>query len=211
MRRLSSPARRAWIRIAYLLPLITGVLLLIYALIPHLFFSYEEAIYNTQSPFELMGNTWRECRTLLNGSEASANAVMFSMVQSAVVVLSWVCILLYAVVALAAAICSCVAFSNRPTSKEANRAKRWMQFFCANRVLYVLACLLPLLPAAFPHILLASYREFLFYDSMKLFFMSPPDLAVAAVAVLCNLLSFFLLLSAQNEEHMDMFRLYKAK
>lgn len=210
MKPLSSSARRALIRFAYLLPVFSGMLLLIYALIPHLFFVYGDAIYNTQSPFELMQNTWKESQALLNGAEASAKAVMFSFTMSAVVILSWVFTAVYATVAIASAICSCIAFSHRPTEREANRAKRWMQFFCPNRVLYIIVNLLPLLPAAFPYILLHFYRTQMFYD-MSLHHMGPPDFVLAAVAVLLNLAAFLLLMPAQNEEHMDMFRLYKAK
>ena len=210
MKPLSSSARRGLIHFAYLLPIFTGLLLLIYALIPHLFFVYGEAIYNTQSPFELMQNTWKECQALLNGAEASAGAVMFSFTMSAMVILSWICTIVYAVVAIASAICSCIAFSHRPTEREANRAKRWMQFFCPNRILYIVVNLLPLLPAAFPYILLHFYRTQMFYE-ISLHYMGPPDLVLAVIAVLLNLASFLLLLSAQNEEHMDMFRLYKAK
>ena len=104
MKPLSSSARRGLIHFAYLLPVFSGMLLLIYALIPHLFFVYGEAIYNTQSPFELMQNTWKECQALLNGAEASAGAVMFSFTMSAMVILSWICTVVHAVVAIAAGI-----------------------------------------------------------------------------------------------------------
>ena len=210
MKPLTSPLRRGLIRTVYLLPAITGLILLVYAMIPHLFFMRGELIYNTQSPFALMSTTWTECQALFDAVEASAGAVSFSFLMSAVVILSWIFSVLYTVVAIASAICSCVAFSHRPTAKESNRAKRWMQFFCANRVLYVISLLLPLLPAAFPYILVSCYQKQLFFD-VSLYFMGPPDLLLAIVFAVLNAASFLFLLPAQSEEHMDMFRLYKSK
>lgn len=210
MKPLSTSARQGMIRAVYLSPAIVGTLLLIYSFIPHLFFVYGDAAYNTLSPFGLMGNTWTECQALFDAAEASVGAVSFSLMMSAAVVLSWICAILYAVMAAVSAICSCAAFSYRPTAKEANRAKRWMQFFCMNRVIYVIGLLLPILPAAFPHILLSCYQKQLHYN-MSLHFMGPSDLLLAAILCTLNAAVFLCLLRAQNEEHMDMFRLYKAK
>ena len=209
MIRLSSPTKRALIRLCYLLPAITGAALAIWAFIPHLFFKFN-SIGKTQSPFTLICERWDGCQTILNGAEASGPAIAYSFTVSALIIISWIFLILYAIVAAAAAICSTVAFSYRPTEKEANRAKRWMQFFCANRVLYVSTLLLPLLPAAFPNILLACYRKQMLYDA-SLYFIGPSDLLLAAIFVTLNIASFLVLLKAQNEEHMDMFRLYKAK
>ena len=210
MMQLSSPTKRTLIRLCYWMPAITGILLAVWAFIPHLFFMYGEAIYETRSPFELVCNTWSECQELLNGAEASPAAVSFSLIMSAAVIALWICLAIYATVASAAAICSTVAFSYRPTAREANQAKRWMQFFCANRVLYAISNLLILFPAAFSQILLACYQKQMHYE-MSLHFIGPSDLILAILAALVNLASFFLLLKAQNEERMDLFRLYKAK
>ena len=210
MMRLSSPTKQGLIRLCYLLPAITGIALAVWAFVPHLFFMYGDVLYETRSPFDLVCNTWTECQALLNGAEASPAAVSFSLVMSAVVIALWICVVIYATVALAAAICSTVAFSYRPTAREANQAKRWMQFFCANRVLYAIANLLILLPAAFSHILLAAYQKQMHYE-MSLHFIGPSDLILAILALLLNLGAFLLLLRAQGEEHMDLFRLYKAK
>ena len=69
MKPLSSSARQGMIRAVYLSPAIVGTLLLIYSFIPHLFFVYGDAAYNTLSPFELMGNTWTECQALFDAAE----------------------------------------------------------------------------------------------------------------------------------------------
>jgi len=109
-------------------------------------------------------------------------------------------------------ICSIKAFSVPHTHPDANRAKRWMRFFCPNRITYALANLLPLLPAFFPHILLSNYRSQLGY-LMQLFYEPAwlPLWLVVAVLVVVNLVGFFALLGAQEREEMDMFRLYKKK
>ncbi len=202
---------RALIRIAYLLPAISLVGLLIHFAVPHIFFLWNGEIYETMNLFTLMGNTWKECRAATDlSADGSVEALYFSYVMSFFVILSWVAIVLFAVLAVAAAVCSCRAFSYAPTAREANRAKRWMQLFCPNRVLYVLTCLLPLIPAAFPMILEACYRKFFFYE-IDVLFIGPADLLTAAIAVVLCIGAFLALLPAQACEHMDLYRLYKAK
>lgn len=211
MKRLPSPLARAWIRIAYLLPAILGLAMLIYAFVPHLFYFYNGVPYETWSPFTLMGNTWDECQVMLDASATgSSSAYFFSLIMSVFVLLSWICAILYGIMAAASAIFSCAAFSKAPTDRFANRSKRWMQFFCPNRVLYVITNLLLLLPAAFPYLLQYFYRTQMSYE-MKLYFIGPSDLLLAGIFVALNLISFLALLPAQAREHMDMFRLYKAK
>ena len=118
----------------------------------------------------------------------------------------------YSFVAIPAAICSVKAFSVPYTHLEANHAKRWMRFFCPNRITYALANLLLLLPALFPHILVSNYLSQLGY-LMELWFTPHwlPLWLVVAVLVSVNLVGFFALLGAQSREQMDMFRLYKKK
>lgn len=211
MSRAPSLLRRALIRIAYLLPAIFGIVMLIVALLPHVFFFYNGAAYETQSMLSLMASTWEESRAMLDGSvNGSSAAYFFSLIMSVFVVLSWVCGILYALTAAASAVCSCIAFAYPPTHPISNRSKRWMQFFCPNRVLYVLSNLLLLLPAAFPQILQHFYRTQFAYD-MKLYFIGVNDLILAIVFVVVNVTSFLALLPAQADEHMDLFRLYKSK
>ncbi len=210
MKPLSHKARRALIRIAYLSPAAVGAVLLIYACIPHLFFIWNGTAYDTLSPLSLVGRTWSECRALGEASSASGGAVMFSFVMTAAVVVFWICLILYASYAVAVGICSCRAFAFSPTDAEANRAKRWMQFFCPNRPLFVLSGLLPIVCAAFPTLLLSCYRNYLFYD-MSLGVIGIPDLLLAALLCLLSLSLYLFTLRAQAEEHMDLFRLYKAK
>ncbi len=209
MSAISAP-KRAVIRLAYLAPLITGCLLLIWSFVPHIFFMMNGTAYETLSTAELMSNTWRECRALFEEASASPGAVMFATWMRIAVVAAWVCIVLYAFFCLAGAICSTVAFAYAPTAKEANLAKRWMQFFCPNRPLYVISCLLPLLPSAFPHLLLLCYRTQLVYD-MSIHFIGPSDLLLAVLLSALNIGAFLLTLREQDRGHLDLYRLYKSK
>ncbi len=212
MNALSSPARRVLIRIAYWLPAISGLILLIYACVPHLFFIYNDTALDTLSVFELVGNTASQCGSITNGTaEGSNTAIVFAYIMTFFVILFWIAVVAYTVMALTAAITSSYAFSHAPTAKETNRAKRWMQFFCPGRVVYVIDNLVLLLAAAFPHILLYFYQTQMGYTDMSLHFFGPSDLLLAAILVTLNSISFLALLPAQAEEHMDMFRLYKAK
>ncbi len=210
MKPLSPNARRILIRLAYLSPVVCGALLFVYACIPHLFFVWNGAAHDTLSPLALVSRTWTECRALGDAAVASGGAVIFSFVMTVAVVVFWICLVLYALYAVAACVCSIRAFALSPTDAQANRAKRWMQFFCPNRPLFVLTGLLPIMCAAFPHILLACYRSYLFYD-VSLGFIGIPDLILAVILCLSSLALYFLTLRTQAEEHMDMFRLYKAK
>ncbi len=207
MKQKSSPAR-AWIRLSYWLPLITGTLLAVYSFIPHLFFKFGDALYNTLSPFTLMGNTWRECQALFDASSATPGALRFAILMTAAVILSWICILWYGAVALASAVCSTQAFSCRPTDPDANRAKRWLQFFCPNRIVLAVVHLLPLLPAAFALLVERCYHTQMLYG-VQLYYIGPPDLLLAAIFAAVNLCACFATLRWQREERMDMFCLYK--
>ena len=211
MKGLSSWGYRALIRLAYLLPAISLVVLVIHFAVPHIFFLYDGEVYETMNWFSLTGNTWTECRAMTDPDvTGSTEALYFSYVMSFFVILSWVCIVLFAMLATVSAICSCRAFAYAPTDRQSNRAKRWMQLFCPNRVLYVLTCLLPLLPAAFPMILEMCYRKLLFYE-IDVHFIGPAELWTAAVAAVLCVGAFIALLPAQSREHMDMYRLYKSK
>ena len=211
MRGSSDSLLRGLIRLSYLLPSITLVALIVHFAIPHIFFLYNGEVYETMNSFTLMGNTWSECRTMTDtATEGSTEALYFSYVMSFFVILSWVAIVLFAVLAITSAVCSLRAFAHVPTDREANRAKRWMQFFCPNRVLYVLTCMLLLIPASFALILEACYRKFFLYE-IEVLFIGPSEYLTVAIGVVLCVGAFLALLPAQSRLHMDMYRLYKAK
>ena len=209
---LSSPTKRTLIRVSYLCPLIGGFLLWIYFAIPHLYFIQGNLAYDTWSTFDLVSNTMRECVATLSGAtEGTSDAIYFAYTVGFFAILFWVALIAYTVTALAAAICSFYAFSKEPTSKESNRAKRYFRFLCPNRPTYVLCNLALLLAAAFPHILTACYHRQMGYADISLHFFFMPDLLLAAIAVLFGLVPYLALLPTQAKEHMDLFRLYKAR
>jgi hypothetical protein len=210
--KLSPSARRTLVRLAYLSPLLCGLILLILAAVPHLYFVYDGEAHETLSTLSLVSNTFGDCTAILNGSvEASNFAVVFSYAMIFFCILFWVGVITYAIMALSSAICSAVAFSYPPTAREANRAKRYFRLFCANRVLYVIPHLLIPLSAAFPQILLYFYRNQLGYRGMSLHFFGLSDLILATVLMALCLIAHFALLPTQTREHMDLFRLYKSK
>ena len=154
MNRISSKAARPLIRFAYLLPLIVGVFLLVYAAAPHLFYVLDGDPRESKGLFELMADTWDFCHKQLDGVfEITPEAMYFPYIMMTCIVLSWISCFLYAIAAIPSAICSLIAFSYPPTSKTANFAKRWMQFFCPNRGTYVFFQVIPIFSACFPLIL----------------------------------------------------------
>lgn len=207
---LSDTSKRFWVRLAYLMPAIVGVILLVHSLIPHVYFVYEEELYQTMSSHQLIGNTWQLCNDMLDRESVDQYVALFSYVMIFFVVLSRLFAVLYAIFAVLTSVFSVRAFSVLPTQKTANRSKRWLQLFCPNRVVYVVLCLLPLLPAFFPYILSYFYRVRLGME-MHVFFFGPSDPLLTGVLVLLLELSFLLTLKLQSQTHLDMFRLYKKK
>ena len=209
---LSSPVKRTLIRVSYLCPLLGGLLLWGFFAIPHLYFIQGNLAYETWSTFDLVSNTLRECGATLSGlTEGTSDAVYFAYTVGLFAVLFWISLIVYTVTAFAAAIGSLCAFSKEPTSRESNRIKRCFRFLCPNRPTYVFCNLSVLLAAAFPHILTACYHGQMGYTDISLHFFFMPDLLLAAIAVLFGLVPYLALLPAQASEHMDLFRLYKAR
>lgn len=219
MKQLPSSLSRPLIRITYCLPLLFGIVMLIHASVPHVFYIYmQDNVPNMgedQSLFGLMSSTWKLCTAWIKGTaegtaEGTPNAFYFSYMMNTAVVISWIAMVLYALTAIPAAICSFIAFSFPPTSRVSNQAKRWLQLFCPNRVLYVLALLLPLIPTSFSLFLQFGYRKLMHYD-MTVHYQGISDLALAAILTAISLAAFLLLLPAQRDEQMDMYRLCKPK
>jgi hypothetical protein len=207
----NSSLSRFGIRLAYLMPLVTFLLLVIYGLIPHLYFIYQDVAYETMSLFTMVGNTWRECRATLSESGGSASAVLFSYTMTAATVLFWGTLILHGIFSFASAICSVYAFSRIPTDRLTNRAKRILQLICPNRTCFVIGGLLPLLYATFPLLLRHCYREQM---SMSISIHATTGVMDPIPAILLVLLGtslFLATLPLQKREHLDLFRLYKQK
>lgn len=201
------------IRLVYLLPAVLCLLLLLFALIPHVYFVYDDAAYENQSLFTLLGNTWKECRAMLSNEAATQYAqyaVSFSYIMLAVVILVWGFAILYAAYAIMTAVFSVRAFSVSPTDSIANRSKRWLHLLCPNRFCYVLLGLLPILQGFFPTILSHCYRTRLGLD-MRVHYLVIHDPIVTTLLVVLTQIAFLATLRIQSREHMDLFRLYKKK
>lgn len=209
MKHHSNPTHRALIHVCYLLPAIFGILLLIYAAVPHLWFVYNGDAYSTMNLFELQENAWDFYKQIQSGAIESSSAVTwFEQLLPIVSALFWILPILYALLAVTVTICSLVAFSFEPTSRTSNRAKRVLHLVCPNRVTYLLLPLLPLASALFPQLVLLLYRLQGLKISLYTFFVA--DWILVLIFAVVNALVFFLLLPMQSEEHLDMFRIYKS-
>ena len=209
MRRYSNPTHRALIHLCYLLPAILGILLLIYAAIPHLWFVYNGDAYSTMNLFELQSNAWDFYEQIQSGTVENSTAVTwFEDLFPIVSALFWILPIVYALLVAMITVCSIVAFSFEPTSRIANRTKRILHLVCPNRVTYILLPLLPLFSALFPQLMLWLYRLQGMKIGLYTFFVA--DWILVLIFVALNAAVFILLLPMQNEEHLDMFRIYKS-
>jgi len=75
MSRNQNIAHRALIHLCYLLPAIFGILLLIYAAVPHLWFVYDGNAYSTMNLFELQENAWAFYEDIEAGTVENSTAV----------------------------------------------------------------------------------------------------------------------------------------
>lgn len=208
----SKSIKKKLITLAHILPLITSVILWAQMLIPHLYFVYEGKAQKTMSPFGLMSNAWEYCQSAIkNGVDTTGFDVnIFSRRVTIFIVLIWAALILHFIVSLLLTITSVSAFSNEPTSKQANVAKRVLHLICPNRVCLVTCNLLPIVPALFPYVLENTYRSLLLIE-MKAFFVGPSQLWIMIPLILLCEILFLSLIPAQRDLHMDMFRLYKKK
>ena len=209
MKRYSNPAHRALIHLCSLLPAIFGIVLLVYAAVPHLWFVYDGDAYSTMDLFELQSNAWEFYEQIKTGAiESTAAVVWFEQLLPVVSALFWILPIVYALVAAMITVCSIVAFSFEPTSRTANRTKRILHLICPNRVTYLLLPLLPLFSALFPQLMLWLYRLQGMNIRLYTFFLA--DWILVLILAVLNAVVFILLLPMQNEEHLDMFRIYKS-
>ena len=139
MKHYVNPTHRALIQLCYLLPAIFGILLMVYAAVPHLWFVYNGEAYSTMNLFELQENAWDFYVQVQSGAIESNEAVVwFEELLPVVSALFWILPILYAILTLAITVCSIVAFSFDPTTRIANRTKRILHMVCPNRVTYLL-------------------------------------------------------------------------
>ena len=209
MSNMSVRTRRILIQLCYLLPALFGILLLIYAAVPHLWFVYNKEAYSTMDLFELQGNAWNFYEQIKAGKIENTSAVVwFEQLLPVVSALFWILPILYAFMAVAITVCSLVAFSYEPTTRIANRTKRILHMVCPNRITYLLLPLLPLFSSLLPQLLLWLYQWQ--GMSIRLYTYFVADWILVLVFALLNAVAFILLLPLQSEARMDMFRIYKS-
>lgn len=209
MKHYVNPTHRALIQLCYLLPAIFGILLMVYAAVPHLWFVYNGEAYSTMNLFELQENAWDFYVQVQSGAIESNEAVVwFEELLPVVSALFWILPILYVILTLAITVCSIVAFSFDPTMRIANRTKRILHMVCPNRVTYLLMPLLPLFSSLFPQLMLWLYR--LQGMNIRLYNFFLADWILVLIFAVVNAAVFILLLPMQNEAHLDMFRIYKS-
>lgn len=211
MKRAPRTLRRISCVLAYLLPLLLGIGMLVYACIPHLWFVYDHEAYETLSLNGLLENARKACRQSLESSDESAvgtqsfaHAVMASSIACRVGAV------LYLFVAVFAAACAIFAFCFPPTHRHACFAKRLLRFVCPNRICLLLSYLWALLPALFPPVLVLCYRQ-LQGLSMRVYYFPVADWVFALICIALCAALYILTLPWQAEEHLDMFRIYRSK
>ena len=205
----STTGRRKAIRLCHALPLFCGALLLIPALVPHVFFLQDGSLSATVNLFDLLGYLRAQAVNILHAEGAVEPATYrFALLVSVLTAVSWFLLAWYAIFALFTAVLGSVAI-DAPPSAGLNTAKRVYRILVPNRVFYGVFCFLPLFPAAMP-LLYAGLLRAMLKTNAAAHFYGPPDPVYALLAGLACALPFFLLLRAQKEEKMDLFRLYKA-
>ena len=208
MTRFSTTGRRFAIRACYLVPLFAGALLLIPALVPHIFFLQGTSLSETVNLFDLLGYLRAQASNILHAEGAVEPATYrFALLISALTTVAWFLLIWYAVFALFTAVLSVAAFGASP-SAGLNTAKRVYRIFVPNRVFYGIFCFLPAFAAFLPILYAALLRAMLKSDA-TVHFYGPSDFFYTLAAGIVCVLPFCLLLRAQKQEKMDLFRLYK--
>ena len=210
MKKLSPTSQTAWIRLAYLLPLIGGIAMLVLACIPRFFYLLEGDPQSDVSLFWLLGNTYSNCTAFFQSTEDRLpSEFYFSITSFVFCLLSWLCIILYSIFACFTALL--MAFTWRgETSSAVNAIKRCYRILVPNRGFYPVFCLMPILPACFPYLLQGFYGSFMKLDT-PVFYYGVPDVVPVAILAAGAIALFFATRSAQKKLRMDLFRLYKTE
>ena len=207
---MTSPRRRVLIRVTYLLPLLCGALLTLPFLIRHTFLMQDGELTATFSLAELLDYLYENTGTILSASGAvERSSYDFALLVRVLTVASLFFAGWYLLFAVSTAVISCVDFARSAPDERLNTVKRVWRIAVPNRGFYVFFCLLPILPAAMPYLYAGLLRSMLGH-AVKVYLYGPPDLAYAIAAGLACAIPFLVLLKAQKDERMDLFRLYRA-
>ena len=197
-------------RLSYLLPLLSGALLLIPAFVPHIFFYRGKSLSATIGLFDLLGYLRAGAANVLHASETVAPSIYRSaLLASILTAVSWFLIVWYAIFAILSAVVGVWSACGVP-SASLNTAKRVYRIVVPNRVFYGIFCFLPILPALMPY----CYERFLsttLSETVRVYFYGAPDWVFALIGGVLCAVPFFLSLRAQKEQKIDLFRIYRVQ
>ncbi len=198
------------IRLAYLMPVVCGVILLFLAALPHLFYQANGDVYSTLSLFQLLDNTYAEGSKFLAGTAQGTTAdFYFYLVMLSFFALSLLCIILYGLFVIFTAIMTVYIWTPHalPTVRG-NNLKRAYRIAVPNRGFFIFFQLLPVFPSIYPYLLQIHSKKILGME-MKVFYYGIPDFIIVLILAAASITLFFVTLSAQKENKMDLFRIYK--
>ena len=198
------------IRLAYLLPIFCATVLLLLACIPHFFYLADGTTRNTLSLFELMGNTYNSGTTFLGGTVQGTTAdLYFYFVMLTLFWVSVVCMVLYGIFCIATACMTCFVWSPLRTPSELeNKLKRAYRILVPNRGFFVVFQLLPLIPSLFPYFF-GLFANRMLGQNMRVYYLGIPDFVIILLLGAASLTLFFVTLSDQKHNKMDLFRIFK--
>ena len=202
--------RIGMIRIAYLLPIVNAVILLLLACIPRFFYLADGTARNTLSLFELMGNTYTSGTTFLGGTVQGTTAdLYFYFVMLSIFWVSVIGMVLYGLFCIATACMTCFAWTplRTPTTLE-NKLKRTYRLLVPNRGFFVFFQVLPLIPAIFPYFF-QLFANRMLGQNMRVYYLGIPDFVIVILLAAVSLTLFFVTLHEQKEYKMDLFRIFK--
>ena len=207
--------RRILCWVAYLLPLLFGILFPIYAAREHVWYIRTEGteitVHETVNLPTLRENAKEACDALLDNGEQTDTAMQTAAYAlKAFLIVATVASVLFSFTVILTAGCTVVAFCLPPTHRYANFAKRLLRFFCPNRICLLLSFLWALVPALLPHVLLFCYRS-LMGMTIRVHFDPMADWIFVLIGIALCAALYILTLPWQAEEHLDMFRIYKSK
>lgn len=207
--------RRVLCFVAYLLPLLVGILFPIYAARPHVWYIRTEGVnitvHETVNLPTLRENAQEACDALLDGAAGTDTAMQTAAYAlKAFLIAATVSSVLFYFTVSFTAVCTLVAFCLPPTHRYANFAKRLLRFFCPNRICFLLSFLWALVPALLPHALLFCYKH-LMGLTIRVHFDPMADWILVLIGIVLCAAVYIVTLPWQAEEHLDMFRIYKSK
>ena len=200
------------VRLAHLLPPISAAIMLLLASVPRFFFQIGGEVLDDLSLFGLMVNAYEFCRGVFNGTiESDTAAIYFSDIMITILAVSLAAIVFYAIFALFTALMNGFVWTPQANGHPTvNKLKRAYRILVPNRACYVIYNLLPLIPSVFPYFFRHFYHTRL---GMKttLHYYGFPDVILVALLCGASCALFLRTLSAQRENRMDLFRVYKVK